>query len=135
MITTRAHGVMDYLLGAALIAAPWIFNFAAGGAETWVPVLVGAAIIAYSIITNYELGLVGLISMRNHLRIDIVAGIFLAASPWIFGFSGLVWAPHLIVGLLLVGSGTMTQVIPQRPALSGQGDARHHPHMRAHRRH
>lgn len=135
MITTRAHGILDYLLGFALIAAPWIFNFAAGGAETWAPVLLGASVIACSLITNYKLGLVGLLSMRTHLIIDIIAGIFLAASPWIFGFAALVWAPHLIVGLLLIGAATMTEVVPQRPALSGHGDARHPPHMRQHRKH
>jgi hypothetical protein len=135
MITTRVHGILDYLVGVALIVAPWLFNFAAGGAETMIPVILGAGIIALSLITNYELGLVGILSMRNHLRIDIIAGIFLAASPWIFGFAGLVWAPHVIVGLLLIGTGSMTQTIPQRPALAGQGEEGRHPHMREHRRH
>lgn len=135
MITTRVHGILDYLVGAALIAAPWLFNFAAGGAETWIPLIIGAGIISSSLVTNYELGLVGLLSMKTHLRIDILAGIFLGVSPWLFGFAGLVWAPHLLVGLLLIGTGTMTQTVPQRPALSGQGEQGHHPQIREPRRH
>lgn len=121
MIPTRLHGVLDYLIGAALIAAPWIFGFANSGPETWVPVLIGAGSIIYSLFTNYELGLVGLLSVRNHLRIDIIAGLFLAASPWIFGFAEVVWAPHLIVGLLIIGSGMMTQVAPRAPTVTHHG--------------
>ncbi len=40
-IPTRLHGVLDYLVGTLLIAAPWLLNFNRGGAETWVPVILG----------------------------------------------------------------------------------------------
>lgn len=126
MITTRVHGILDYLIGVALIAAPWLFGFANSGPETWVPVILGAGLILYSLITNYELGLVGILSMKAHLRIDIVAGIFLAASPWIFGFSDVVWVPHLIVGLIMLVSGMVTQVVPAKAAVT---DDTHHPHQ------
>lgn len=33
-IPTRTHGLLDYVVGLLLIAAPWVFNFAQGGAET-----------------------------------------------------------------------------------------------------
>jgi hypothetical protein len=33
-IPTRIHGMMDYAMGLLLIAAPWLFGFARGGAET-----------------------------------------------------------------------------------------------------
>jgi hypothetical protein len=36
VITTKVHGVMDYLMGVILIAAPWLLNFNRDGAETWV---------------------------------------------------------------------------------------------------
>jgi hypothetical protein len=28
MITTKTHGVLDYIVGAALIVAPWLLGFA-----------------------------------------------------------------------------------------------------------
>jgi len=34
VIETKTHGYMDYLMGVLLIAAPWLFDFARGGAET-----------------------------------------------------------------------------------------------------
>lgn len=127
MISTRIHGALDYIVGVVLIAAPWLFNFAAGGAETWIPVVLGTGTILYSLITNYECGVVGLISMRTHLVIDIIAGIFLALSPWLFGFAELVWAPHLTVGLLMLGSGLMTRRIPERTPDARMHQPVHHP--------
>jgi hypothetical protein len=55
-IPTRIHGMMDYAMGLLLIAAPWLFGFARGGAETWIPVLLGVGALLYSMMANYELG-------------------------------------------------------------------------------
>lgn len=111
-IPTRIHGMMDYLMGVLLIAAPWLFGFAAGGAETWLPVILGAGVILYSIFTNYELGLVKSLSMGTHLGLDIAGGLLLAVSPWLFGFADFVWVPHVVFGILEVGAGLMTQTEP-----------------------
>jgi SPW repeat-containing protein len=100
VITTRTHGVLDYIVGLLLIAAPWIFNFNRDGAETWVPVVLGAGTIVYSLMTDYELGAFRVIGMRTHLAIDVIAGLLLAISPWLFGFADYVWAPHVIVGVM-----------------------------------
>jgi hypothetical protein len=99
-ITTKTHGYLDYIVGVLLIAAPWILDFNRGGAETWVPVVLGVGTILYSLMTDYELGSTPAISMRTHLTIDFIAGVFLAASPWIFSFADYVWVSHMIVGIL-----------------------------------
>jgi hypothetical protein len=100
---------MDYLMGVLLIAAPWLFDFARGGAETWVPVILGVSTILYSLMTDYEYSVSGVISMKTHLTLDLVSGIFLAASPWIFNFNEYVYLPHLILGILEVGASLMTE--------------------------
>jgi hypothetical protein len=92
-----------------LIAAPWLLNFDRGGAETWVPVVLGAGAILYSLFTNYEFSISKTIPMRTHLTLDVVSGIFLAASPWIFGFNDYVYLPHLIFGLIEIGAGLVTE--------------------------
>jgi hypothetical protein len=104
--------MLDYLIGVLLIAAPWLFNFDGGGAETWVPVVLGAGVILYSLFTDYELGAMRRISMPTHLMLDLGGGVLLALSPWLFGFSEYVWEPHLIVGLLEIGTSLMTRRIP-----------------------
>ena len=109
IINTKTHGYLDYIMGVLLIASPWIFDFARNGAETWVPVILGASTIIYSLFTDYELGISRKISMNTHLMLDTVSGILLAASPWIFGFADYVWQPHLILGLLELGAVLLTK--------------------------
>jgi hypothetical protein len=113
IISTKMHGLEDYAVGALLIAAPWIFNFADGTAAQWVPVIVGVAILGLSMLTRYELGLYGLIPMPMHIMIDAGAAVLLIASPWLFGFSGRVYLPHVIVGLIILASGALSKTQPQ----------------------
>ena len=109
-------------MGALLIAAPWLFDFDRGGAETWVPVILGAGAIIYSLMTDYEMGAIKGISMRTHLTLDLLSGVLLAASPWIFGFADYVNMPHLILGILEIGASLMTKTQPQY----GPGNRTHH---------
>ena len=110
-IPTRFHAPLDYIVGAVLIAAPWIFQFSESGAATAVSIVLGVGLIAYSLFTNYELGVWKVAPMAVHNLFDIAAGAFLAASPWIFGFadeSANVWVPHVVVGLAAVFLGVTT---------------------------
>jgi predicted phage tail protein len=122
VLGTKTHGYLDYIMGVLLIAAPWIFGFARDGAETWIMVILGAAVIVYSLITDYELGAYPVISMRTHLMLDLISGLLLAASPWIFGFADYIWQPHLILGILEMGAAVMTKQVPTVE----RRDHRHH---------
>lgn len=120
MISTKTHGVMDYIVGVALIVAPWVLDFATGGPAMWIPLIIGIMSLVYALVTDYELGLVALLPMKAHLAIDVLAGLFLAASPWLFGFADLVYLPHLIVGILMVGAGLFTQRVSGRTAVANR---------------
>ncbi len=111
-LSTRVHGVLDYLVGALLAASPWLLGFARGGAETWVPVAVGAGVVLYSLFTDYELGVVRRLQMSVHLWLDGLGGLVLAASPWVLGFDDRVWIPHLAFGLFEVAAALLTDTIP-----------------------
>jgi hypothetical protein len=106
------HGIMDYLMGVLLIAAPWLFGFAQNGAETWIPVALGITLLVYSLMTNYEYGAVKTLSMNTHLTLDLFSGILLAVSPWLFGFADVVYLPHLILGIAEIGASLMTEKTP-----------------------
>lgn len=104
--------MLDYVVGILLIAAPWIFNFATGGPAQSIPVILGLVALVMSLFTNYEGGLVKMIPMPVHLTIDLLSGIFLAASPWLFGFAGMVFLPHLVVGILEIAVSLCTIKAP-----------------------
>ena len=112
IIPTRVHGVMDYLMGAVLIIAPWLLRFRPDP-ESWVPIAVGAGALVYSLLTRYELGVYGLIPMPVHLGLDAVSGLFLLASPWLFGFADHVWVPHVVLGVAELGAALMTHTVPE----------------------
>ncbi len=107
IIPSRVHGIIDYLFGILLIASPWLFHFnhlTDIGAPTYVVDTAGAAIIAYSSFTRYELTLPFLrtVSMKAHLLLDAVIGALLTASPWLFGFVTAVHRPHVVMGIGLL---------------------------------
>jgi SPW repeat-containing protein len=110
-IPTKFHAPLDYIVGVALIAAPWIFQFSDVTAATVVSIVLGIGLIVYSLFTNYELGVWKVAPMAVHNLIDVIAGGFLAASPWIFGFadeSANVWVPFVVIGLAAVFLGLTT---------------------------
>lgn len=112
-IPTNIHGMLDYGMGILLIIAPWLFGFYAGGVESWLPIVLGAGVIVYSLVTDYELGVTKMLSMPAHLWLDGIGGALLAASPWLFGFSDVIVWPHLVVGLLEIGAALMTETVPR----------------------
>ena len=116
MINTRTHGIIDYATGALLLVAPYLFGFATGGIEQWLPQVIGAMIIVMSLFTDYELSMTRAIPLRVHLGMDVVSGALLAVSPWLFGFADVIWWPHLLVGLMEIAVVMLTRRTPARVA-------------------
>jgi hypothetical protein len=113
-IPTRVHGVLDYLTAGVLIAAPSLLGLRKNGMQTWLPVALGVGTIGYSLLTDYELGLLKIIPMPAHLALDAANGALLAASPWLFGFAEEVSAPHLGLGLFELAVTACSQPTPDR---------------------
>ena len=111
-IPTKFHAPVDYIVGVVLIAAPWIFQFSDDGAATAISVVLGIGLIAYSLFTDYELGVWKVAPMAVHNLIDIAAGALLALSPWLFGFAdegANFWAPFLVIGVAAIFLGLTTK--------------------------
>jgi len=79
LISTRTHGVIDYLAAGALIALPR----AMGWSERVTTLLTGAGLgaVGYSLLTRYELGAAKVLPMRAHLALDALSGATLCAAP------------------------------------------------------
>jgi hypothetical protein len=89
MIPRFLHGVLDYLSGLFLLAAPNLLGFVGhGGTTVWVPRIVGLVILLQALMTDYELGAMKLIPIAMHLMADYVVGLFLLLAPFVLGISG-----------------------------------------------
>ncbi|MBB3952930.1 SPW repeat domain-containing protein [Aureimonas jatrophae] len=112
MIPTQVHGVIDYVYGVLLVVAPFLIGFVAIPVAAWILVLAGVGAILYSLLTDYELGLYRLIPMTVHLALDVVAGVFLVLSPWLFGFADRIWWPHVVAGAISIVVPLFTSRLP-----------------------
>jgi hypothetical protein len=129
MIPTKMHAGLDYIVAALLIAAPWLSGFADETTiGTVVSVAAGVAVLGLGALTNYEGGVLAhVVSMRTHLLTDALLGLFLAASPWLFGFSDVgvnAWLPFVLIGageLLMAG---MTNRFPGNRSMRSREAAR-----------
>jgi len=111
LISTRTHGVIDYLTAGALLTLPR----ALGWGERATRLLTGAAVgtIGYSLLTRYEMGAVKLLPMRFHLALDALSGAALAASPLVLDDEEPeVRASLLALGLFELGVTALTRTDP-----------------------
>jgi hypothetical protein len=121
--------MVDYPVGVLLLVSPWLFGFSdVGGAAVAVPMVVGGLVLLQSVMTDYELSVEDALPLPVHLAADVVAGAFLAVSPWLFGFADDgtgAWLPHLLVGAGMVAVALLT--VPERAGGAVvTRDVRHH---------
>jgi hypothetical protein len=109
-ISLTLHSLLEPVIAALLIAAPFLFGFSDEGAPTAVSIVIGIGVLVVGLSTRWRLSLVKAIPVSVHLTIDLIVGALLIASPFLFGFSddGGPTAFFLIVGVgeLLAALGT-----------------------------
>lgn len=86
-IPRPVHGAVDYLYAATAAMAPHLFGFRDVPAATRLIRLAAGGVAAYSLVTRYEWGAVGLVPFRAHLAVDVAAGLGTMAAPWAAGFA------------------------------------------------
>jgi len=102
VISTKAHGAIDYLTGTGLLAVPPLLGISDEPAASRALRAAGLAAMAYSLLTDYEFGVVRIIPMPAHLAMDAASGVLVAASPWLFGFAERgprYRLSHVVIGL------------------------------------
>jgi hypothetical protein len=104
-----------------LIFAPLIFGFqSVGGAAVIIPMVLGIVLFLYSLLTDYEWGVIRVLAMPYHLVIDLIAAVFLLISPFIFGFSDEslnAWLPHVVAGAAVILVVIFSQTQSRKPEL------------------
>lgn len=111
-LSTKMHTIIGLIVGVALLAAPWLFGFTDQSQAAFVvPLGVGIFIILNELITTSPLSLIKLVPMRAHIVLDVLTGLFLALSPFLFMFTSdtlNAWLPHIVAGILIVGYALLT---------------------------
>lgn len=80
------HAIADYAVGAGLILIALVVGGSAAAVATGV--VVGATVLAVSLITKYPLGAVKVLPFTVHSAGDYLAAALLLLAPFALGFSG-----------------------------------------------
>lgn len=112
-LKTRRHGLLDYAAGA-LLMLPWTTNFNEREQDTWMLGAAGLLIILYSVMTDYEMGLMKLLPMKAHLVLDVLVALFLMASPFIFPVYNYYFYWPMLLGVLLFTTALLSSSAPYR---------------------
>jgi len=127
-ISRFLHGAIEYVVGALLIAAPFLFGFESSAAVA-LSVVAGVFLLAVAAATEGPSSMIDSIPIAAHLLLDFALAAVLIAAPFLFGFSDESGptALFIILGVahLLVTIGTRfkpPRSLAGRPG-TGAGDA------------
>ena len=97
-ISRQMHAVTDYAYAAFIAAAPELIGYKNEETAAALSRAVGGEVLAASLLTRYELGLIPAMSFKAHLTGDVLTGLFTIAAPWLFGFSDNARARNTFLG-------------------------------------
>ena len=99
-IPAFVHGILEYVAGALLVAAPFLLTFDSDSA-TAVSIVAGVLILVIAASTAMSTGLIKSIPVQAHVVLDYLFAALLVAAPFIFGFSddGTATAFFIVLGI------------------------------------
>jgi hypothetical protein len=119
-ISLTLHSLLEPVIAALLIAAPFLFGFSDEGAPTAVSIVIGIGVLVVGMSTRWRLSLVKAIPVSVHLTIDLIVGALLIASPFLFGFSDETEPTAVFIGggiihlLVSIGTRYRREEVPER---------------------
>jgi hypothetical protein len=118
-ISRRQHGFTDYSYIPLALALPKLAGFQSSAPKAAMLTRVLATnILASSIFTRAEWGIIKKVPFKTHLVLDVAVGAFAASAPWLFGFAKNKAARNsfLLLGAfgLLAGTLSKPEELPQR---------------------
>jgi hypothetical protein len=123
-IPAFVHGLIEYVAGALLIAAPFAFTFDSDTA-TGISVGAGVLVLVVTASTAMSTGLIKSIPVPAHVMLDYALALFLIASPFLFGFDdeGTATAFFLVLGVVHLLLTIATRFIREERGANSTGDA------------
>jgi hypothetical protein len=95
------HGLLEYIAGAALIAAPFVLAYNADGTATAVSIVAGVVVLVLTASSALSTGLIKSIPVQAHVVLDYIYAALLIAAPFIFAFTadGTATAVFVVLGV------------------------------------
>ncbi len=117
-IPTVVHGILDYATAGMLLTLPRVLGWKKEA--TTLLTGAGAGVLAYSLLTRYELGVVKVLPMTVHLALDALGGGLLAAAPSFFveDEESSVKTMLMAIGVFEIGASLLTKTSPSPGAAS-----------------
>lgn len=108
LINPLAHGVLDYGLALTFLLAPALFRLEPEAAR--LSYVIGFVYFGASLVTQYPLGAIGLLSFPSHGVLEALMAAGWIAMPWLFGFAESAAARNFFVatGIVLLGVAALT---------------------------
>ena len=103
------HAIADYAVGAGLIVAALAIG--GSGAAVATGVVVGATVLAVSMLTKYPLGVMRVLPFTLHAAGDYLAAALLLLAPFALGFSdtdGTLTALYVVGGIAVTAVSLIT---------------------------
>jgi uncharacterized membrane protein (UPF0136 family) len=100
-IPAFVHGVIEYIVGAVFVAAPFLLSFDSDAA-TAASIVAGVVVLIIAASTAMSTGLIKSIPVQAHVVLDYILAVLLIAAPFLFGFSddGTATAFFIALGVL-----------------------------------
>ena len=110
-IPTVIHGAADYVVGLIVMALPFVLDL--HGGQGWFFLALGASAVFYSLLTDYELGIVRVLPVRIHLLLDAVFGLAMLTAPSLLYLTEAASAVSYAIGVsaLILTATTRTQAV------------------------
>jgi Kef-type K+ transport system membrane component KefB len=100
-IPAFVHGLLEYVAGIFLVAAPFLLSYDSDGA-TAVSIVAGVVILMFTASSALTTGLIKSIPVQAHVVFDYILAALLIASPFIFAFTedGTATAVFIAMGVV-----------------------------------
>ncbi|WP_332302830.1 SPW repeat protein [Rhizobium sp. GR12] len=88
--------IVNIVAGLALLLSPWLLGFATETYAAWNAWIVGAALAVIAAVALYAF-------YEAEEWVNLVAGIWTVAAPWVLGFSAMtaaMWV-HVVAGIVV----------------------------------
>jgi hypothetical protein len=127
ILNPTLHGILDYAIALAFLAAPAWLGFSDTAAS--LSYIIGVTYIAAALLTKYPLGVIKMIPFPVHGVLETIMAACWIVMPWVFEYAADIAARNFYVisgvGLLLVALLTDYKATGPRTAAYA-GERRHH---------